>query len=78
MLDAQPSAHPLVGRDDELMVLERALGAAVEGQPQLVVVEGAAGIGKSALLRAFARSVADRVTVLRAAETRANSIWILA
>ena len=66
MLDAQPSAHPLVGRDDELMVLERALGAAVEGQPQLVVVEGAAGIGKSALLRAFARSVADRVTVLRA------------
>ncbi len=50
-------SHPagqveVVGREAELAVLTRALERAAEGQPQAVLVTGAAGIGKSALLRA--------------------------
>ena len=43
-----------VGRAGELAVLEAAAAAARGGQPQVVLVEGGAGAGKSSLLARFA------------------------
>ena len=55
---------PLVGRRLELDWLARRLGAAVAGQPQVVLVHGDTGIGKSRLVRELAqRAQADGVTV---------------
>jgi DNA-binding CsgD family transcriptional regulator len=54
-----------VGRREELQSLEDALERAREGQPQTVLVEGAAGIGKTALVERLIAG-ADDVTVLRA------------
>lgn len=55
---------PLVGRRPELDWLARRLGAAVAGQPQVVLVHGDTGIGKSRLVRELAqRAQADGVTV---------------
>jgi transcriptional regulator/AAA ATPase-like protein len=52
-----------VGREVELAVLSQVLG---EGGPLVAFVHGVAGIGKSALLKAFARSARERgATVLR-------------
>src|SRR4051794_5006819 len=45
---------PLVGREHDLRVLEDAYAATAVSSPGVVLVEGEAGIGKSALLRAFA------------------------
>lgn len=47
----------LVGRDDEWHALADALAAARTGHPHVVFVEGAPGIGKTALLRAFREEV---------------------
>jgi DNA-binding SARP family transcriptional activator len=61
-----PSARPLgtaafVNRQRECLVLDRALDAAiVERRARVVTVLGAAGIGKSRLVREFALSAADR------------------
>ena len=53
----------LVGRDDEMAVLRQLLG---EGGPLVVFVHGIAGIGKTALLEAFAAEARARgTTVLR-------------
>ena len=46
-----------VGREHELGLLDERLDAAATGHPQTVVVEGPAGIGRSALLAAFAARV---------------------
>ena len=54
-----------VGRQRELEALEEGLARARGGQPWLVLVEGPAGIGKTALVEQFLGAVAD-VTVLRA------------
>ena len=43
----------LVGRTDDLAALRRAFERAGSGQAQVVVIEGEAGMGKSALLEAF-------------------------
>ena len=57
----------LLDRDAELDVLERQLIAIGAGAGRVVVVEGPAGIGKSSLLGAIARSAAARgMTVVRA------------
>ena len=42
----------IVGRDRERARLRAALAAAQSGEPRVVVVEGAAGIGKTSLVAA--------------------------
>lgn len=54
------SAPPLVGRRRELDWLEARLDDALDGRPQLVLVTGDAGIGKSRLLRELQQIAADR------------------
>ncbi len=54
-----------VGRQDELAVVAEALVAARDARPQLVVVEGEAGIGKTAFLRRC-QSLADGFVALKA------------
>jgi DNA-binding SARP family transcriptional activator len=51
-----PARRPagLVGRDDELAYLDTIAGRTRDGPTELVVVDGEAGIGKTALLRAWA------------------------
>jgi len=44
---------PFVGRERELAVLERCAAEARHGEPRVVVIEGCAGAGKSALLARF-------------------------
>ena len=44
---------PLVGRERELRVLQRSVASAAAAQPAAVLVAGAAGIGKSRLVRAL-------------------------
>ena len=56
---------PFAGRESELTVLDRAVEAAVLGEPRAVVVEGRAGMGKSALLGEFARRLPDGSLVVR-------------
>lgn len=51
--DVPRSRLMLAERDAELSVLEEAWQRACRGEPRLVLVEGPAGIGKSALLRSF-------------------------
>ncbi len=48
-----PGARIFVGRQQELDALEAALAAARAGEPQVVVVQGDAGIGKSSLVLEF-------------------------
>ncbi|HEU5448526.1 MAG TPA: AAA family ATPase, partial [Acidimicrobiia bacterium] len=60
-------ASRLVGRGEELAVLDVAVNMACEGQFQVVGVVGEAGVGKSRLCDEFARSVGERgITVRRA------------
>lgn len=49
-----PPAPRLVGRDDELAVLAAAAATVAAGRPQLALVSGAAGAGKTALATALA------------------------
>ena len=46
-------AHVFVGRRLELAALAGALAAARAGEPQVVVIQGEAGIGKSSLISEF-------------------------
>jgi class 3 adenylate cyclase len=50
---ASTGLTPLVGRESELQLLEKAWGQAVDGHGQVVVVTGEAGIGKSRLVKAL-------------------------
>jgi DNA-binding CsgD family transcriptional regulator/tetratricopeptide (TPR) repeat protein len=47
--------YPVVGRDDELAVFQRAVARAAEGQPGVLLVSGDPGIGKSTLIAEAAR-----------------------
>ena len=50
--DAETEELPLTGREAELAQLQAALDALKTGQPQVVTLHGAAGIGKSRLIHA--------------------------
>ncbi|WP_073260838.1 ATP-binding protein [Cryptosporangium aurantiacum] len=56
MTSAEPA--PLVGRDAELATLRGLLDGSAPGGPGAAIVSGEAGIGKTRLLREFARSAA--------------------
>jgi DNA-binding CsgD family transcriptional regulator len=51
-------AQTLLERDDELALIDEAIGAAVEGRGSVTLVRGPAGIGKSELLSAAAARAA--------------------
>ena len=55
----------MVGRAEEMGVLETALARAQEGQAQVVGVVGEAGVGKSRLCEEFCRSAGARGIVVR-------------
>jgi len=56
---------PLVGRDDEIDLLESIYGrVASEGRPHLITLYGDAGVGKSRLTREFLDHLADQALVL--------------
>lgn len=57
------SAEPFVGRIAELDALAAAYTQALRGHPGIVCVEGPAGIGKTALVRAFLAANASAVVV---------------
>ena len=59
------NAAPFVGRHAEIAVLRAELATVRAGQPRLVLVDGPAGIGKSAVLDHFLSEESD-LTVLRA------------
>src|SRR5687768_10159082 len=68
------AAHDLVARESELATLETVLAGADE-QPRVVVIEGAAGIGKSCVLDWAVRRAATlshRVLRCRPAEAEAD------
>ncbi len=50
----------LLGREEELAQLRRAFEESRGGHPVTVLVEGISGVGKSALIRHFVRSIAGR------------------
>ena len=54
---ARVSSPTMVGRDDELERLETAWRVTVDGEPQLILVSGEAGIGKTRLASEFAKRV---------------------
>jgi DNA-binding CsgD family transcriptional regulator/tetratricopeptide (TPR) repeat protein len=56
------SSPLLVGRRDELAVLEAALAAAAAGKPSIVVIGGEAGVGKTRLLAEATRQAAESGT----------------
>src|SRR5689334_1712065 len=58
-------AGPLVGRDRELVLLDRALARAREGQAGTVVVLGEPGIGKTRFLQEIDRLARADEVVLR-------------
>jgi class 3 adenylate cyclase len=59
-------ASPIVGRDRELELLDRAFAGVVRGHAcRLVTVLGAAGVGKSRLVQEFLRGRADDATIVR-------------
>ena len=69
LLDEDPAARrldtTLIGREDELERLDRALEQAIaERRPSLITVIGGAGVGKSRLGHEFVRQVGDRARVL--------------
>jgi hypothetical protein len=54
-----PLTEPLVGRQDEIAALGAALGRVRSGSPQLVLVQGPPGIGKTTLLDRFVNQERD-------------------
>ncbi len=59
-------AHDLLERDGQIAALASAVSAAAAGAGSLVIVEGAAGLGKTRLLRAAAELSSPSTVVLRA------------
>ena len=56
---ATEATHSFVGRQPELSALRAELALVRTGQPRLVLVEGPAGIGKSAVIERFLAEQSD-------------------
>lgn len=65
-METRGAPSGLLEREDELAHLHAALEDAAEGRGRLVVVEGPAGIGKTALLERACENAGPRFLVLRA------------
>ncbi|MGW3352786.1 AAA family ATPase [Nonomuraea rubra] len=65
-------AHPVLGRDDEIGLLESLLGNAAEGRGGGMILQGEPGIGKTTLL-AYAEERAVGFRVLRAVSAEPES-----
>jgi hypothetical protein len=61
----RPRRSALVGRADDLTALHSALQRTDLGAPQLVLIEGESGIGKSALVEAFVEALPPDMVALR-------------
>ncbi|MER7577764.1 AAA family ATPase [Streptomyces sp. NPDC126514] len=73
---APPGWGPgFVGRSDELEAIARCRAQAVTGAPWVVVVEGEAGIGKTALVRQAVAADADGLQVSWASCDQAERDW---
>jgi predicted ATP-dependent serine protease len=57
-----------VGRNDELAVLRTRLEEVRDGEPRVVLVQGAGGIGKTALLQRFLTEAPDLRVVTASGE----------
>ncbi|MDI3390618.1 AAA family ATPase [Streptomyces sp. B-S-A8] len=66
MNDRPEQQQRLIGRGAETAVLTRAVEEACAGRPGLLLVEGPAGIGKTALVEHVLRTAGDSCQVLRA------------
>jgi DNA-binding CsgD family transcriptional regulator/tetratricopeptide (TPR) repeat protein len=66
--------HPVVGRDQELEVFQRAVARATASQPGVVLVVGDAGIGKSTLLLEAARLTGTRLYLGRCVHVGGDAI----
>ncbi|MFE7569075.1 AAA family ATPase [Streptomyces sp. NPDC057539] len=58
--------HRFIGRADELGILWKAVRDAVRENPRVVIVSGAAGMGKTALVNRFAAEAGEELVVVRA------------
>lgn len=56
----KPGTERFVGRDQELQILNERFFALSSGKPQLILIEGTSGIGKSALVREFLSRLRQR------------------
>lgn len=63
MISSAIVSNEFFGRHEELEVLEEEFRTASDGRARFVLVEGEAGIGKSRLLREFARRIEKNATV---------------
>ena len=66
--------YPVVGRDPEVAVFQRAVTRAAEGQPGVVLVSGDAGIGKSTLLFEAARRAGTQLYLGRCVHVGGDAI----
>ena len=69
------SAEPFVGRIAELDALAKAYRQASAGQSRIVCVEGPAGIGKTALVRAFLAAASSLVIRVSGDEAEVTLPW---
>lgn len=71
-----PGSHePFVGRTAELGALVEAYAQASGGQSRIVCVEGPAGIGKTALVRAFLAAASALVVSASGDEAEVTLPW---
>jgi DNA-binding CsgD family transcriptional regulator len=66
-------AHVFVGRQQELAAITAALAAARAGEPQVVLIQGEAGIGKSSLIAEFLDAQQD-MQVMTASGEEAEAV----
>jgi DNA-binding CsgD family transcriptional regulator len=75
----RPNQHVFVGRTDELTTIGQLAADAVAGRPRVALIEGGAGAGKSALVRALNEPLRDFTPVrIEAADGAAEMpMWML-